>query len=162
MILRLVVGVVLTAALLSASAPMLSVGAADAADSSVERQLDALGDRLTTMVETNDPTRGPGARHVTELRLPERSLTSAAVTRLRLYGRSGLGMAAWRVGERRTSRTRLSTVPLRVGSSDEDEDGGLILREPGPHRLVFDLRTRDGKTVLTVRRLGPDGGVRDA
>lgn len=133
---------------------MVSVGAADAADSSVERQLDALGNRLTTMLGTNDPTRGPGARHVTELRLPERSLTSAGVTRLRLYSRSGIGVATWRVGEGRTASTRLSPVPLRAG------DGGLTLGEPGPHRLVFELRTQDGETVLTVRRRS--GGPGDA
>lgn len=154
MILRLVVGVVLTAALLSVATPMVSVGAADAADRSVERQLDALGDRLSTLVDTNDPTRGPGARHVTELRLPERSLTSAGVTRLRLYSRSGVGVATWRVGEARTASTRLSSVPLRA------EGGGFALREPGPHRLVFELRIQDGETVLTVQRLS--GGTGDA
>lgn len=154
MIVRLVIGVVLTATLLAVATPILSVGAADAADSSVERQLDALGDRLATLVDTNDATRGPGARHVTELTLPERSLTSAGVDRLRLYSRSGLGLATWRIRGDRTASTRLSSVPLRPAG------GELTLREPGPHRLVFGLRTRGGETVLTVRRLG--GGTTDA
>lgn len=154
MILRLVVGVVLTAALLSVATPIVSIGAADAADSSVQRQLDALGNRLTTMIGTNDPTRGPGARHVTELRLPERSLTSAGITQLRLYSRSGVGVATWRVVEGQTASTRLSPVPLRTG------DEGLSLVKRGPHRLVFELRTRGGETVLTVRR--GSGGPGDA
>lgn len=155
MILRLVVGVVLTAALLAVASPMLAIGAADAADSSVERQFQALEERLETMVETNDPTAGPGARHVTELTLPERSLTSAGVSRLRFHSRAGVGLATWRVGDGHTSSTRLAPVPIR------SDGGAFVLREPGPHRLVFELRNQEGETVLTVHRLG-DGGTRDA
>ena len=154
MIVRVVVGVVLTAALFAVAAPMLTTGGADAADSTVDRQLTALRDRLTAMVATNDPTVGAGARHVTELRLPGRTLTSAGVSRLRLYGRDGVGVASWRVGGGHTGRARLGDVPLRA------PDGGtLTFTEPDTHRLVFALRVRSNRTALTVYRLG---GGRDA
>lgn len=152
MILRLVVGVVLTAAILAVATPMLSVGATDSADSSVTRQVDALSDRLETMVDTNDPTRGPGARHVTELHLPKRSLASAGIATVRIHSRSGVGLATWRVDNEQSTSRRLTSVPIQASGD------GLVLRESGVHHLVFGLRSQEGKTVLRVRRLGSEGG----
>lgn len=149
MIVRLVIAVVLTAALFAASAPMVSTARADAADSTLQRQLTALADRLQTMVATNDPTVGPGARHVTELTLPARTVTSAAVDRLRLGTSAGVGVASWRVGDAGGDTTRLVGAPIRGA-----DGGNLTLRDPGTHRLAFGLRRQSGRTVLTVRRLG--------
>jgi hypothetical protein len=148
-IVRVVLGVVLTAALFAAAAPAVSTARADAADSSVQRQLTALGERLQRMVATNDPTVGPGARHVTELTLPARTVTSAAVDRLRLGTSAGVGVASWRVGDTGGDSARLVGVPIRGA-----DGGNLTLRESGAHRLAFGLRRQSGRTVLTVRRLG--------
>lgn len=148
MILRIVLAVALTAALLAVAVPAMSLAGADRADGALDRQLRTLSAELETMVATDDPTVGPGARHVAELRLPERTLTSAGHTRLRFYTREGVALATWRVGDRATSSTRLAGVPFGV-------DGGeFAIREPGIHRLVFELRAQDGDPVLTVRRLG--------
>lgn len=149
MILRIVLAVALTTALLATATPAIALAGADRSDGRVDRQLSALSDELETMVATDDPTTAEGARHVVELRLPDRSLTSSAVTRLRFYSREGVGVATWRVGDRATHSTRLAGAPLRAAGG-----GALTLREPGTHRLVFALRSRDGETVLTVRRLG--------
>ena len=149
MILRVVLAVVLTATLLAAALPAMAAAGANRADSSMHRQLGVLSEDLETMVETDDPTVGRGARHVARLRLPDRSLTSAAVTHLRFASREGVAVASWRVGDSATSRTRLASVPVR-GAGGEP----VTLREPGTHRLVFELRSRAGKLVLTVKRLG--------
>ena len=154
MILRVVLAVVLTATLLAVATPAMADAGADRADSSMERQLSSLESELGTMVETDDPTAGRGARHVAELRLPARSLTSAAVTRLRFVTRGGATVAAWRVGDDATSHTRLAGVP--IGGTG---GGELTLRGPGTYRLAFELRSQAGETVLTVERLG---GERDA
>lgn len=148
MIVRLVIGVVLTASLVAVAAPAMSTASADAADSSVERQVTALSERLERFVATNDPTRGPGARHVTTLRLPERSVTSAGVEWLRVEDRDGPCVASWQVSEGTVETARLAGVPLRAPS------GNLTLEEPGAHRLVFSLRASDDGQVLTVSRLG--------
>lgn len=155
MILRIVLSVVLTAALLAVAMPLLSTASADSADSTVSRQLTALGDRLQRLVDTNDPTAGRGARHVTTVTIPGRTLTSAGVRHLRLYSHEGVGLATWQVGESRTASTRLVDVPLRAAG------GNLTLREPGTQRLAFDLRSKGNRTVLWVRRL-ETGGVTDA
>lgn len=154
MILRVVLAVVLTATLLAVATPAMADAGADRADSSMERQLSSLESELGTMVETDDPTAGRGARHVAELRLPDQSLTSAAVTRLRFVARGGATVASWRVGDDATSHTRLAGAPVR-GAGGES----MTLRKPGTYRLVFELRTRGGETVLTVARLD---GERDA
>ena len=154
MILRVVVAVVLTAALFAVAVPAVSTARADAADSRVDRQLTALGERLERLVATNDPTPGPGARHVTELTLPARTFTSTAVTHLRLGTSEGIGVASWQVGDAHAGSTRLVGVPIR-----EPDGGNLTLREAGIHRLVFGLRLRSNRTVMTVRRLG---GAADA
>lgn len=150
MILRVVLAVVLTTTLLAAAAPAMADAGASRADSAMHRQLGALAADLETMVETDDPTAGHGARHVAKVRLPDRSLTSAAVTRLRFHSREGVALAAWRVGNgTRHSSKRLAGVPVRAVG------GGVVtLREPGTHRLAFELRSRAGAVVLTVKRLG--------
>lgn len=154
MIVRVVLAVTLTTALLAVATPAMSAAGADRADSTMDRQLSALADDLGALVETNDPTVGPGASHVVALRLPDRSLTSVAVTQLRFHSREGVGLASWRVGDDATSHTRLAGVPIRAV-----DGGALTVREPGNHRLVFELRLRAGEPVLTVARLG---GERDA
>jgi len=147
-ILRIVLAIALTTALLAVALPAMSVAAADRTDSAIDRQMAALGESLGTMTATDDPTVGPGARHVAEIRLPARTLTSAGVNRLRLYTRESVALASWRVGDGGTNSARLAGLPLRA-------DGGeLTLREAGVHRLVFGLRSRAEGPVLTVRRLG--------
>jgi len=154
-IVRVVLGVVLTAALVAAATPAMEAASTDSADSTVDRQAAELGDQLQKMVDTNDPTTGRGARHVTEFRLPEETVTSAAVTELRLHSREGVGVATWRVGESGTTSRHLVDVPIRA------DGGAFTLRESGTHRLAFTLQSVSGRTVITVRRLG-DGGNPDA
>ncbi|MBX0293475.1 DUF7311 family protein [Haloarcula nitratireducens] len=146
MILRLALGVALTAALLSVSAPALSTARADAADATVERQLSALAERLGTMVAIDSPTRGPGARRVVTVNLPADGPASAAVAELRFHTRRGVGFASWRVRDASHTR-RLVDVPIRP------VDGPFSISDSGGHRLVFALELRDGRRVVTVRRL---------
>ncbi|MBV0923663.1 hypothetical protein KTS45_05560 [Halomicroarcula limicola] len=152
MILRFALGVALTAALLTVSAPAVSTARADAADAAVERQLSTLAERLRTMVATDSATRGPGARRVVTVNLPEENPTSAAVAGLRFHTRRGIGFASWRVHDAMHTR-RLVDVPIRSAG------GPLWLGDPGDHRLVFALELRDGRRVVTVRRLSASEGA---
>ncbi|WP_254280076.1 DUF7311 family protein [Haloarcula marina] len=152
MIVRLVVGTVLAATLLGVAAQPLSTARADAADAAVDRQVTALGERLQSMVATDDPTRGRGARRVAEIRLPARTWTSAAVRRLRFHTREGVGVASWRVGGATNRTKRLVGVQIRpVGEA-------LTLRESGTHRLAFGYRRQSGAPVVTVRHVGRQRG----
>jgi hypothetical protein len=136
-----------TVALVGVAHPAMSTARVDAAESSIDRQLTALGDRLEKLVRTNDPTVGPGARHVTTIQLPRESQTSSGVGFLRFRTRSGVGIASWRVGNAGTQRTRLVGTPIRTTARN------LTLESPGEHRLVFALRIESGQPVLRVRKL---------
>lgn len=147
MILRLVIGVALTAALVSVTTPALSTAQADSADADVDRQLRELSDRLETMVATDDPTAGPGARRVAEIRLPAETQTTETIAKLRFHSYEGVGVATWQVEDAGGDSTRLVGVPLR---SVGDE---LVLEESGIHRLAFAFRLQDGEPVVAVQRL---------
>lgn len=147
MIFRIVIGAALTAALVAVTAPALSTAQADSADSEIARQLRTLSDRLETMVATDDPTTGPGARRIAEIRLPAATQTTKRVSQLRLHSHEGVGVATWQVHGAGSDSTRLVGVPLRPSG------GEITLREPGVHRLAFEFRLRDGDPVVTVQRL---------
>ena len=147
MILRLVIGAVLTVALVSVTAPALSTAQADSADAEVDRQLRALSDRLETMVATDDPTTGPGARRIAEIRLPAETQTTAEIVQLRFHSHEDVGVATWRVDDAGGDSMRLVGVPLRPTG------GELVLEEPGVHRLAFEFRLQDGTAIVTVQRL---------
>lgn len=137
-----------TAALIGAAGPAMSIAGADAAEGSIDRQLTALGDRLDRLVTTNDPTVGPGARYVTTLRVPSERQTSAGIDVVAFRTQSGVGLASWRVRDGSTHHTRLVGVPIRAG------EGNMTLSGSGRHRLVFALRSESGAPVIRVRRVG--------
>jgi len=148
-IFRLLLAVALTTALVATALPTIAAGSADRTDAAIERQLTELERELAAMTATDDPTASAGARHVTELRLPGRSLTSAGVDWLRFHSREDVAVASWRVGDSATGKTRIAGVAVRAGDS-----GALTLRETGTHRLAFELHSEGNRTVLTVQRLG--------
>ncbi|WP_336336944.1 DUF7311 family protein [Haloarcula brevis] len=153
MISRLVLAVAVTTALAGATAPALSTARADAADGTMERQLDELAAELTTLVETDDATPHGDARRVVGLRLPARTYTSAHVDYLRFRERAGVGVATWKIGSR--ERTELLVdVPIRPTVPTDR------LEEHGSHRLLFVLTRSDGRRVLTVHRFKSEAGAR--
>lgn len=148
MIVRTALGVMVTAALIGAVHPAISIARTDAAGSSLDRQLTALGDRLDRLVATNDPTVGPGARYVTTLRVPDEGQTNAGIDAVAFRTRSGIGIASWRVRDGTTHHIRLVGVPIRASEWD------MTLNESGRHRLGFALRSESGAPVIRVRRMG--------
>ncbi|MEF8829222.1 MAG: hypothetical protein V5A49_09310, partial [Haloarcula sp.] len=90
MIYRLVLAVAVMTALFGATAPALSTARADAATSSMERQLEELAAELETLVEADDATSDGDAQRVVEIRLPARTYTSAGVDHLRFTERDGV------------------------------------------------------------------------
>jgi hypothetical protein len=152
-IVRIVLAAVTTTALLAASSPALSAARADRADATVERQLSTLSERLSSLAAHNDATPAGAARQVVTLRLPERTVTTAAVDRLTVQTANGSCIATWTVGDRRRGREPLVDVPVRP------TDGALVLREPGTHRLAFTLTTSGGDPAVVVDRLGPPEGA---
>lgn len=150
MIVRLLLAITVTAALLGASWPAVDSARVDHADATVTRQLDTLSERLRAMVVTDDPATGPGARLRAEIRLPHRQLTSARIAALSLVRDNGTTVARWRVGDAGRTRRTLLDYPLVAPG------GRLTLRAAGTHRLVFGYRVAKGRPVVTVRRFKSD------
>ncbi|WP_324756755.1 DUF7311 family protein [Haloarcula sp. GH36] len=153
MIVRLVLAVVIAAALIGASMPGIRTVRADHADATVARQLDTLSTRLQAMVERDDPAVGPGAQLRVDVRLPHRSFTRSRIRSLSITTDSNTTVATWSVGDRGQTRRRLVGLPLRTTGTD------LTLRDPGTHRLVFGYRLDDGRMVVTVRRFKSDAAA---
>lgn len=153
MIYRLVLAVAVTTALIGATTPALSTARADAADGTMERQLDELAAELETLIDTDDATPAGDAQRVVEIRLPARTHTSAGVDHLRFRERAGVGVATWRVKSRERTE-RLVDIPIRPPAP------AGRLEEPGPHRLVFVLTRSGGRRVLTVHRFKSEAAAR--
>ena len=156
MIVRLVIAVVITAALIGASMPAVQTVRIDHADATVARQLDTLSTRLQAMVERDDPALGPGAQLRVDIRLPHRSFVRSRITALSFRTDNNTTVATWRAGDRGWTRRRLVDFPLRSAGTD------LALHTAGTHRLVFGYRIADERRVVTVRRFKTDAAATTA
>jgi len=151
-IVRVALAVVTATALLAASAPAMSTARADSADATMHRQLSAVSGQLESLAARDDATPDGSARRVLTVRLPGRTLTTAAVDQLTLRTQNDSAVATWQVADHGRDRKALADVPLRP------DDGRLVLSDPGPHRLAFTLVKTGGERAVTVRRL--DSGRR--
>ena len=138
MVIRVVLAVVLTLALMAVSLPAVD----DARTARTASSLDAASDRVRStserLVATSDPVGGETtARRVVRLDLPTRGW-GARAGRLRLRD----GRVARRVdgGDWHVVRVPALVVP----------DGSLVVR--GRTRLVLTHRRRAGRSVVVVRR----------
>lgn len=151
MIYRLAVATVLTAALLAAATPALSVARTDATNHAVASQVTDLSTRIERFSARNDPTPRGQARLVVTLRLPGRGPTRAAVRSFSVDNRAGVTVATWNHGDDGSGRARLSDHPIREA---------LALDGPGRYRLVIRLWLVDGAPALSIRRFKSDTAAR--
>lgn len=144
--LRAVLAVLIAAALLGLSMPVVDSARVGHADSQVRSELTDLEAVAADLRAESDPTPPgvPGARIERTLVLPPRSWGNAGIAQLTLPG-SADAPVRWHVhsGEMRTVRQS----PPMVAPPE-----GLELREPGTHRLELSLQRRDGRSVVVVSR----------
>lgn len=140
-------------ALIGATTPALWTARADAANGTIERQLDELAAELETLVDTNDATPDGDAQRVVEIHLPAWTYTSAGVDHLKFRERAGVGVATWQVKSRERTEG-LVDIPIRPTAPANR------LNEPGTHRRVFVLTRSEGQRVLTVHRFKSEAVTR--
>jgi hypothetical protein len=143
-VIRAVLAVALTVALLAAATPAVDEGRTARTATHLDGVTDRIERAARSLLAHEDPARPGvvGARRIVELRLPTRSWTAAGAT-LRIDG--GRDLIAYRVGDGPPRRRTLRGVDLRT------PNGPVILAEPGRHRLVASLVADDGVGVV-VRR----------
>ena len=165
--LRVVVAVALSMALLTVSLPALETARRDHSAQRVTGELDG----LTAAIEDVHAREGAvpdgtaGARRVVTLRLPARTWTDAGVEYVAVGGRldrspPGEGDEvdlSWQVTGRQPRERRIHGVAVEA-RTDAGGDGPLVLREPGTHRLAITLVERGNRTVVVVRRLAASQG----
>ncbi|ACV49163.1 MULTISPECIES: DUF7311 family protein [Halomicrobium] len=150
MIYRVVLAVVLATALVAATLGPIDDARRQRTSAMVSDQASEIERVADTLLETDDPLDGPGARRVVTLRVPTRTWTSGGVERVSLRPPTDQAPArlSWLLTDGQPRTRQLPGVPLRT------PDGGpVVLRRGGRHRLVLSLDGRPGAPVLTVRRL---------
>lgn len=150
---RTVLAVVLSAALLAAAQPAVDHAAADRSEAQVRADLESLDAAAADLRATGEVTpSGPGARRSVTVDLPRAGVGAAPVRRVvvsptnRTY--------RFRVAGRPAETVR-GSVPVTTRTGEP-----LVLRGAGEHRLVLTLRGADdgGERRVVVRRARADAG----
>lgn len=139
---RVVLAVCVTGALLAASLPVIETARADRTAS----DLDRAGERLVLAAESllAADAADSGARRIVRLRIPAPSLGRAGVREVRLACAADCSMR-YRLDGGRQGRLSLGEVPL---ATPED---GVTLARPGTHRVRLGLSRVDGSRTVTIR-----------
>lgn len=155
---RVVLAVVLTTALLGVSFPVIDEARRDHTETTVETELREVERAATSLLTTDDPAED-GARRIIEIRLPARSWSDAGVDAVTIgKSRAGNGgRLTWTAVGGRQQVRRLPDVPLRT-----DDGDSLGLEASGRHRLVLSLDGNRSDPVVTVRTFTSDDGTSPA
>lgn len=143
---RVVLAVVLSAAILGVSLPAIDDARADRTAARMDRAVDRVRDAAVTLL-AEDParTRSLAAGRTVRIHLPRRSWTASPVESLRIEGNGADRPATvcYDLPERRPVRYRIDT-PLKT-------DGPIVLQGHGTHRLRLVLLLRQDRPVVLVR-----------
>lgn len=145
--LRTVLAVALSLALLAVSLPLIDAARVAHADGTVERSLDRLDRAAASLLDASDPVPAgvSGARRRLTVRVPVETWASAGLDRLSIPAVGSDIPLSWRVDGGDT-QSYVPSAPL-VGPP-----GGLTLRDVGQTTLLLRLRRRDGRPVVVVTR----------
>lgn len=144
---RTVLAVVLAAALLSISLPAVDAAAAERTAAQMDGAVDDIAAAATDLTADDPgPTRRLAPRRVVDVRLPERSLTTARVRHLTVDGGGdGPARISYALGGRTPNSHRVE-APIVTPT------GPIVLRAPGKHTLVLRYVRRDDDPVVLVDR----------
>lgn len=140
---RAVLAVVLTVALLAAATPAIDQGRQARTATHLDGVVDRIGRAVRSLLAHEDPTRPGvvGPRRIVRFRLPSSSWTAVGVS-LRIDGERDI--VSYRLDGQPPSDTTFQRVDLRTPT-------GPVVYGPGRHRLVVSL-VRDGGIGVVVRR----------
>ena len=164
---RAVLAVSLSAALVAAVAPAIEDARAARTERLVERDLDRIERAAASLVHEDEP----GARRTLTVSLPSESPTAAGVEFVAIGGlpadRVGADSAdsnvlAYRITDGRRHVSRISTDVRTVGPEADHDDGApLVLSGGETYRLVLRLDRREGASTVrvTARRFKSEDGT---
>lgn len=142
---RAVLAVVLAVALLSLSLPAIEDARTKRTDQQLATELEQLDRAAADLYEAEVPrTATPGARRTVTIRIPERGVTTAGVTEVRIGGKRPAEYAYQLPGG--PLRTIPASVPVMPAGGDP-----ITLSGSGNHRLVLTLAQRNGTKTVEIR-----------
>ncbi|WP_121743845.1 DUF7311 family protein [Natronorubrum halophilum] len=152
---RYVLAVVLTIALLAISIPAIDAAATMNSERQVDASLAAIDNKATSLIETEEvtPDGHPDPRRVVEMTLPRDTLTTAEVDRFELvpYESGGYTHARYVLED---GTTREAVLDERIVWNDPEGNETTELGGAGEHRLALVLvADEDGTSVIVARRV---------
>jgi hypothetical protein len=145
-VIRVVVTVLLAAALLAASLPAVEDAAADRSERQLRAEIRDLDAAATDLLRSEEAVPGTaGARRSVDVTIPSQGIGAGAVQRLRISGTDR--RYAFRV-EGRDRREVLGTVPVHTLDGEP-----LVFREPGTHEFVLALVQVEGERRVVIATL---------
>lgn len=160
--LRVVVAVALSVALLAVSLPALETARRDHSHQRVGAELDRLATAIRDVHAREAAVRDESAstRRVVTLRLPARAWTDAGIDFVAIGGTPDRPPTSereaptfvWQVSGGQREKRELRAIHVEV-RTQRNGDGPLVVREPGTHRLAVSLVAHANRTVVVVRRL---------
>lgn len=160
--LRVVVALGLAVALLAVSVPALETARSEHSDRRVSAELNELTAAIADLQAREAAVRTDRVqpRRVVTVRLPGRSWTDAGIEYVAIGGHPDRpagderteSAIVWRTTGGRVRTRSLPGVSVEADTADRD-DGPLVIREPGRHRLAVSLVAREHRTVVTVREV---------
>lgn len=141
---RVVLAVCLTVALLAAVTPAVDEGRETRTTIHLDRVVDRIDRAARSLHAHEDPTPPDvaGARRIVRFGLPERSWTA---TNARLWIDGERDLIGYRLDGRRAHRTRLGGIDLRTS------DGRVVFDGSARYRLELSLVRSDGVGVVVTR-----------
>jgi len=152
--LRAVLAVLLAAAILTVSHPIIQQGRQEHAATLLAEEVDDLVAEAKDLVATDEATGGPGARRIVTLDLPTSGRFSAGANAITIDG-GPPPRVEWAVEDGRTERRILEDVRLRT-----PDDDPLVVRGSGQERLLLALDGRPGEPVVEISHF--QSGASDA
>lgn len=151
MILRVVLSVLLSTALVGVSLPAIDQAALEATDTRVQADLRQFQSAVQTLPQQTDPV-GPDDALIHQtitLTLPEKSWTSAPLEYVQIEPTRTGGILRWQVNGGHEHTIFVEKVPIQTPESAT----GIHLTKPGTHRLSLTLVERNEERVVVLRRL---------
>ncbi|MFB6256764.1 MAG: hypothetical protein ABEH58_08600 [Haloplanus sp.] len=141
---RAVLAVCLTVALLAAVTPAIDEGRETRTAIHLDRVVDRIDRAAWSLRAHEDPTRPnvTGARRIVRFRLPQSSWTAIGAS---LWVDGGDDIVGYRLDGHRTHRTRFRGIDLRTS------DGRVVFNGSGRYRLVLSLVRSEGVGVVVAR-----------
>ncbi|WP_222917454.1 hypothetical protein [Natrinema sp. SYSU A 869] len=150
---RYVVAVVLTIALIALAVPAIERGASMNSQRQVETSIAAIDDAATSLTETEEtpPDDHPAPRRVVDVTLPQRSLTTESVDHFEITPRESYSSVRYVLAD---GTTREAAIGERIVWNDPAATESVELGGVGTTRLALTLRSDvNGDPVVVASRV---------